>query len=102
MVRVHPGLQMITDQDKAFREAKLEQYRQMRHGLYKQIEAFAFGLVKSIEIHQSKLPADQRRLPPNANAIINTVIAYIHSSRDTSISGWLSAVRRTIKLPEGF
>jgi len=93
---------MTPDENKAFRWAKLEQYRQMRHGLYKQIESFAFRLIKTIEIHQSKLPADQRQLPPNANAIINTVIAYIHRSRDTTVSGWLSAVRRTIKLPSGF
>jgi len=90
---------MTPEEYKAFREAKIKQYDSMRAGLYRQIEAWAFGLVKQIESRQKHLPPDQRRPAPNANAIINTVIAYIHNTRDRNPAGWFSAVKRTIKLP---
>ena len=90
---------MTPAEEDAFRKAKIEQYNQMRHGLYQQIVSWGHSLVKQIEQQQAKLPVGQRKPAPNAQAIINTVIAYIHRSRDRSPTGWFSAVKRTIKLP---
>lgn len=89
----------MTPQEETFRQAKLEQYNQMRHGLYQRIVGWAHSLVKQIEQQQAKLPIGQRKPAPNAQAIINTVIAYIHNTRDRNPNGWLSAVKRTIRLP---
>ena len=89
----------MTPAEEAFRKAKLEQYNQMRHGLYQQIVSWAHSLVKQIEQQQAKLPIGQRKPAPNAQAIINTVIAYIHNTRDRNPAGWFSAVKRTIRLP---
>lgn len=89
----------MTPAEEAFRQAKIEQYNQMRHGLYRQIVGWSHSLVKQIEQQQKKLPMGQRKPAPNAQAIINTVIAYIHNTRDRNPSGWFSAVKRTVKLP---
>lgn len=90
---------MTHAEEEAFRKAKLEQYNQMRRGLYQQIVSWAHSLVKQVEQQQTKLPVDQRKPAPNAQAIINTVITYIHNTRDRNPTGWFSAVKRTIKLP---
>jgi hypothetical protein len=70
----------------------------MRHGLYQQIVAWARGLVSQIHQHNKQLPLDQRQQPPNTQAIVNTVISYIHRTRDKNPANWIKPVKRTLKV----
>lgn len=42
---------MTHAEEEAFRKAKLEQYNQMRHGLYQQIVSWSHSLVKQAAVY---------------------------------------------------